>query len=264
MTEIMSYTVLFVAIFGILLLMVPGMRPKSGKAHRLSTLRRYRSPDDGGGIAAVVVAAFAAGQLVADTDSASQVGALLGVTLAVLSMSKSLRPTRNLLVGALGVAASFAAAAEFVTTVPLCSTVPDTSRWLMLGALLTTFTAGSLAALTASRLRPHAGLALFGVLDILTFLAAPLGTSVLQTSGGVVQIALAAVLGIAATYAPRPIIGLTAVAVTVATIGGPILLGTSCVADTTASVKQLTLLVCCVTPYLILRGATRMFFRTAT
>jgi len=134
------------------------------------------------------------------------------------------------------------------------------ARLLSLAVLAGAALVGALVAVGTGRLRSSSALAGFAALEVLVFLSTPLGISIVDTSGwGITaSLVIAGLFGFFAFIAPRIIIGLSAVAVALITVGVAATAGVACGAqqwDAIAAIAAFTVsyLVCASVARLVRR-----------
>lgn len=228
MNEYVAALLVLAVLVGILLLMVPGMR-RAGYAPKTAVgLAGVLGPDDALGFPSGIVATLAliqGLQLASRPPTAAFVVA--GIVCAGLAVGpRLLARIAFSFIGAVGI---FASVVQLVGDGG-CTGVPLVWTLLGIAALAASAILGALGMLRKAR-RPRVGLLeLFAVVEILSFLASPLGVSLLNlgTWQGWVVIAAAVVFGFLASVAPRMVVGLAAVAVGVASLGMGALVGNAC------------------------------------
>jgi hypothetical protein len=205
-----------------------GPRPGDGG---VAALGRYRAPSRTGGLVAGLVAACATASGVSALGPAAPVAAATGAAVGILvAVVVGLRMPRLLggVVGALGIVGIAGAASALLA--PSCSPVPAWARVLALVVIAIAAAAGIVLRLLTGSFRPQSVLAVFGSARVVTFLASPFGVSLIElpVPTWVLCVGAAAVFGILAGLAPDFVIGVTALAISLASIAVAATLGTPC------------------------------------
>lgn len=245
MDSVLGLLVVVAALITIMWLAAGGIRPRGGPgrsgARKLSDLRRYGAPSDpaayvrNGSLTGALIAALAGSgiwqlseQFGFETISTSPLewGFLLGLVCMLPIVGRVALST-------LGVVGSLALTITFVAS-ESCMGVPRWARLLGFVLVAVCFGAGwffGAAFRGGARTQTvTASLALFVVLDVLRFLSSPL--SVDLGAGGLPLVIAAPIvagaLGLVSGFAPRLILGLTALAVTAAELSAGLVFGTTC------------------------------------
>lgn len=208
MSEILSGALTLVILVGALLIMVRGLRPDGRAARSWLDLKDY---GDGPAWSEALLTAFALGEI------ARQVGDSLPALAAVAvgfwcGMIRGPKPFVALLPGALGAVAAVMGSITFVSTAP---TAPEAIfRAVLMGCLALLF--GMFA---ATRFKPLRALAWFAAVDVIVFLAGPLGVTRMDAVGGLL-IVLATVLAVVLAFLPEGLLSLAAAGVVIVQLAG--------------------------------------------
>ncbi|MES2169248.1 MAG: hypothetical protein V4479_00790 [Actinomycetota bacterium] len=241
---VLSAVLVIVVLVVVLLLVTGGARGGGPAARSWRDLARYASPSSAGGMVSGLVAALAASSTSSligiPVGGSITIGIAIGVLFAILAVVAT-RATPFVL-GAFGLAGITGSVFALLAGAG-CSTVPLAMRILALAVIGIAAGAGVLLALLRGRVHPHSVLGLFGAVRVVTFLASPLGISIvlLPVDGWIVAIVGAALFGFIAGVAPDLVIGISALAVSFASIAYGATLGTAC--STGAEPGDLTVLV---------------------
>lgn len=254
--EILGLVVLLVCMVGVLMLVVGAARP----SRRGAPLARYASPVRAGGMVTGLVSALAASAAVsaigAGTAPALTIGALVGVLFAVLTTIGSTTATR-MVAGCFGAVGAIAAIGTLAAGGG-CSTIPASSRVVVIVVLLASSAVGIIAGVLKGSFRPDSPLGVFGAIRVVAFLSSPFGLSLLQLPWTATAVALvsAVAFGLAAGSAASIVIGLSALAVSLGTLAVSASVGLAC--DLGGQPADLAVLLGFVTCYMLCRGAFRV------
>lgn len=224
----------FAAVVGVLAIMVPRLR-RGPAARSVASLSRYRSPDSLRGYMAGMLATLAAASFCTAMGMVTATSASVGALVAVVWVVVQRRDFwSGVFLGATGVLGIIGSVAGFLADAQCGGGAPLPARLACVVVLGVAASLGVVVAGMTGRFHGSGALASFAALEILIFLATPLGVSVLDTSGFGVAISLviAALFGFFAFLAPRVVIGLGAVAVGVASAAAAAAVGVACGART--------------------------------
>lgn len=188
---------------GALLLMVRGLRPDGRPARSWLDLKDY---GDGPPWSEALLTAFALGEIARQTGNSLPALAAVGVGFWC-GMIRSPKPFAQLLPGALGAVAAIFGSITFVGTAP--TTSEAIFRAVLMGCLALLF--GMFA---AAHFKPLRTLAWFAAVDVVVFLAGPLGTTPMDAAGGMLTV-LAVVLAIVLAFLPEVALSLAAAGVVI-------------------------------------------------
>ncbi|MFE5672579.1 hypothetical protein ACFQ58_13350 [Agromyces sp. NPDC056523] len=217
MGDLLSAGLVLACLIGVFFLLLGGMRRNGYAAKTLRGVGSYRMPENSGRLAGGVLAVAAVAGVLeftgADISASVAVGALTGLSCTLLPLGV-LRPVLEVI----GVVGGSAAVLAFVTGDSCVGLAPQT-RIMMVMVLAIAALAGAALALLRGGIRSVSALALFAVVEILTFLAFPFGVPMFAEHAALapVLIGVAGLLGFVGSLAPGVVIGLGAFGVTVAT-----------------------------------------------
>lgn len=232
MTEFFALLLVLACVVGILLFMTGVLRARSRPAATLGGFASYHGPRQStgvlGGLVGAVAVASAGSVVGAGSVSPAVLGSILGVMFAVLRVTGAHRVFGWMLAlcGLIGLGAAaiglFASAGCSPITIPV--------RIAVLVLLAGCVVLGAVGAAVRARLRVRSVLAVFGAVRIVTFLASPLGISLVQLPwiAWAVAFGAAALFGFAAWMAPDFVIGTTALALSIGAIVAAATLGSPC------------------------------------
>lgn len=255
MSEYLAAFLVLIGLVGIMLLMVPGMRRWGHVPKTTAGLAGVLSPDSVRGFPGGIVAALALIQGLGEFDSSPTAGYVIAALVcAVLANLRGLLAGIAFEVfGAIGILASVASLVRDGT----CTGQSLASTFIGIAVLALCALLGAVGMLFTGRRPGISLLSMFAVIEVLAFLASPLGVSLLnlQQWQGWAVVGAAMVFGFLASIAPAMVVGLAAVAVGVTTLGMGALVGTAC--GTANGADGLIGLLVFVIAYVILRRFLR-------
>lgn len=228
MSEYLAAVLVLVAMIGIMLLMVPGMR-RWGHVPKTSVgLAGLLDPESARGFPRGIVGTIA---LIAGLEHFDGVGVggyvVAGLLCAALAAARGVVAAIAFQVfGGIGLLAGVAA----IVRDDSCTGLP--LQWRIAGIVVLALCAalGATGMLLSGRRPKLSLLSVFAATEVLAFLASPLGVSLLNdaTWQGWMVVGAAIAFGLLASVAPVAVIGLAAVAASVATLGMSALVGSAC------------------------------------
>lgn len=251
--------VVLVVLVAVLLFIVKGARRPAAAGTGGGRLAAYSSPGGVGGIVSGLVAALAASGVVngvgVGAGGAATTGALVGILFAVLSRFGPERAT-GITLGAFGGIGVVGGIVAFYSA-GSCSVVPASARVATTMVIAVSAGVGIAIRVISGRFQPRSLLGVFGAFRVVTFLASPVGVSLVQLplAAFFVSIIAAFLFGFAAGVAPDHVIGLTALAVSIATLSIAATVGTPCSAG--AQPGDVLVLAGFLVCYLLVRAVTR-------
>jgi len=216
--DLVSVGLVLASLVGVYVLLLGGLRRRPGAPGR-APFGRYRAvgSDRVGGVVLTVLAVL----LTSGVESpAVAAGVALFLSIALVVGLRTAEPVVGLLMGGVGVVAATIAAARFVTDSG--SGIPSQLfRVALVGIVLTAFVLTVVVFDRARGLAGHRGLALFGLVDIVVFIAGPGGADLmtLDVDRRMVIVVLAVVLAVVLGFgASAFLLTATAVMVTAAEV----------------------------------------------
>jgi hypothetical protein len=184
MPDLMSALVTLVAMLGVFAIIVRGARPSRKGANgpvvlharSFGFLRRYR---DDSLWAAVIIGAIAVGELLPVAASPAAVGAGLGLMAAVLTLV-GMSTVRDLGLAVVGLAATLAVIVDYFGSEGHAGPLGTAYRAALLGLLTVSYAGGAVLAGPRKLLSPRRVLIYFGLVEVISFLASPLGAQTLD------------------------------------------------------------------------------------
>lgn len=220
MREVLAFSVGFAGLVAVLALALRGARLKTGPARHWGELRRYSDPVDGPGFIAGLLGALSVASVLTAWSAQSSIGAsegaVVGLVAAGLGVAGAVgRTAFRVLFGATGAMAAVIGLLAFFAGGP-CATGSAAVR--VMAAVLLVLCGGLGAILSLGRRRRSLprGLTWFAAVELLVFLAAPLGVLSFTFSAwplAALTMAIATIAGFAATLAPTVVVRLAAIAV---------------------------------------------------
>lgn len=219
----MSALVLLAALLVIYFLLIPGMRKqdrrfKSGRRpmRTLNDLSQAGSVDDATSWVTTFVGLLALSSILSLNGTAgASTGAALGVFCGLLTISAGLSTVRDGTLSGIGVVAALMGVAQL-----LAGNECDGAffyRISMLTVALVAFAVGLFIALFKFSLNAKVGLQAFVVIELVTFLAAPLGVDLVGGSRWI-AIAVALAFGLLVGASPEAVFGLIGIGLGIVTL----------------------------------------------
>ncbi|RHW25414.1 hypothetical protein D0Z08_19495 [Nocardioides immobilis] len=227
--EILSLLVVFAGVVGIMFLLLGGIRPTTAKPR----LRDYRMADGPTiGWITPFLTMLAASSLLELSGSPAGDAATIGAAFGLLAFFCSLggsgvRWFVDLAGGIVGAIATLAVAGAYVAGTACAPSSPGTRvvQVLLMGTLFVW--AGLHTMFLRPEQLPKVGLAAFGAIEVVVFLASPLGVE-LTGWGQIVSMVAAMLLGALAGAAPEIVTVLAVPAAALALIGTSTVVGNAC------------------------------------
>jgi hypothetical protein len=218
-----SALAVFAGLLVIYLLLIPGMRKqdrrfRSGRRpmRTLTDLSQAGSAESAAEWVTTFVGLLALSSLLSSENTVgSSTGAALGVFCGVLTISRGLSTLRDWILSGIGIIAAFAGVAQVLAGNECGGTYWH--RATMLTVTILAFAVGLAISLIRFSLTARVGLQAFVVVEIVTFLAAPIGVDLV---GGAVWIAIAAALafGLLVGVSPVAVFSLVGIGLGVVTL----------------------------------------------
>lgn len=218
-----STLVVFAALIVVFLFLIPGMRPAdrrftSGRRpiRTLNDLSRAGSAEDAADWVAPLIGLMALASLSAlDGVVSASSGAALGVFCGLLTISPALNTFRDWVLGGIGIVAAFTGVAQLLDDTG--SEGVFTYRVIALTVTLVAFAVGLLVSLLKFSLSAQVGLQAFVVVELVTFLTAPLGVDLVGGSRWI-ALAVSLVFGLLVGVSPVAVLSLLGLGLAVVTV----------------------------------------------
>lgn len=212
-------------LLAVYMFLIPRMRPedrrfKSGRRPMgsFADLARAGSADDAAGWVTTLVGLMALASIMPASDgTVASTGAVVGAMCGFLSVSAGLTKVRDWILSGIGLLAAFAGVAQLLAGNDCGAALPY--RLWMVGITLAAFAVGLLISVLKFSLSAKVGLQAFVLIELITFLVAPLGSDLI---GGSVLIAIGAavVLGFLSGAAPTAVFSLLGIGLAVIMLWG--------------------------------------------
>lgn len=241
--DVAQLVVIAVVLIGGLALVVRGARPRSGPARRWSDLRDYEEPGGGAGFLAVLLTTIALVQVagvVPTTPNALAAGGAAVAVAAACARSMGVPALFGLGATVVGLAATPLDVVQLFSGSGCGSVMPTVGTVAVVLVLLVALMWGTLVGVLAGVDRFPLGLRWFAATDVVVFLAAPFGVSVISSIGEdgfrafIVTVVAAAVLGFLASLTPVLVAGLAAIAAGLAAASAGVV-GLTCAGSSTGA-----------------------------
>lgn len=224
MQEVLAAGAGFAGLVAVLAVTLRGARPRAGPARRWGDLRAYSDPGDAPGFIAGLLGALSVASAVSGLTSLPNIGAsdgaVVGLIAAVLVSAGALgRTVFRVLFGGIGAVTAVLGLLAFIGG---SSCASGSAAVRVAAAVLLVVCAGLGAILPFGRQRRAVprGLTWFAAVELLVFLASPLGLSTFPVTSGplpTVTLVVAAAAGFASSFAPTVVLGLAALGIAVST-----------------------------------------------